>query len=98
MIIASDDKRLWGDSGELRCVTDVFGGGGGGVLLCDGAWVWMIGACRIYIQEWNETEGFKARLTADLREEAAAVDGGDAYMYGRMGQIIVCPVTVSRST
>lgn len=30
MIIASDDKRLWGDSGELRCVTDVFGGGGGG--------------------------------------------------------------------
>lgn len=29
MIIVSDDKRVWGDSGELRCVTDVFGGGGG---------------------------------------------------------------------
>lgn len=30
VIITSDDKRLWGDSGELRCVTDVLGGGGGG--------------------------------------------------------------------
>ncbi|KAI3824198.1 hypothetical protein L1987_05648 [Smallanthus sonchifolius] len=41
MIIGSDDKRVWGDSGELRCVAGVSGGGGGAWDWVIGAWIWV---------------------------------------------------------
>lgn len=91
MIIASDDKRVWGDSGELRCVTDVFGGGGGGSIVL---------RRRVGLDDWSvegfylRWECFNSRLAAALwrrwQPQAAAICMCD--------QIILCPVTVIAST